>query len=91
MHKKVFAFVLAAALLCTVAFSVAAATFTDVAEDAYYADAAERMGQNIHTGHLLGEMKRRSLAVASRGSRSSSGSFCIGSIRSSLHIVESES
>lgn len=43
MHKKVFAFVLAAALLCTVAFSVAAATFTDVAEDAYYADAAERM------------------------------------------------
>ena len=43
MHKKIFAFVLAAALLCTAAFSAAAATFTDVAEDAYYADAAERM------------------------------------------------
>ena len=43
MHKKIFAFVLAAALLCTAAFSAAAAAFTDVADDAYYADAAERM------------------------------------------------
>lgn len=43
MNKKVFAFVLAAALLCTAAFSAAAAAFTDVADDAYYADAAERM------------------------------------------------
>ena len=52
MSKKLFAFVLAAALLFTAAVSVAAGSFTDVPEDAYYADAAERMAaRDILSGY----------------------------------------